>query len=86
MALRELEIHGYRSLRSVRLPLQRLNVVTGPNGSGKSNLYRVVAHFADLRRGLFAFDLPRGRIALGHVGRPEDEQEAGSHVAGVSDR
>jgi len=42
MALLELDIQGYRSLRNVRVPLQQLNVITGPNGSGKSNLYRAL--------------------------------------------
>ncbi|MFT4216129.1 MAG: AAA family ATPase [Micropruina sp.] len=35
-----LAVHGYRSLREVVLPLERLTVVTGANGVGKSNLYR----------------------------------------------
>jgi predicted ATPase len=33
-------VEGYRSLRSLVLPLERLTVVTGANGSGKSSLYR----------------------------------------------
>ncbi|WP_439594098.1 AAA family ATPase [Microbacterium sp.] len=40
--LTTLAIAGYRSLRDVVLPLERLTVVTGPNGSGKSNLYRAL--------------------------------------------
>src|SRR5260370_3872916 len=35
-------ISGYRSLRDLVLPLDRLNVVTGANGSGKSSLYRAL--------------------------------------------
>ena len=35
-------ISGYRSLREVILPLDKLTVVTGANGSGKSSLYRAV--------------------------------------------
>lgn len=35
-------VSGYRSLRDIVLPLDRLTVVTGPNGSGKSNLYRAL--------------------------------------------
>lgn len=42
MAILELEVKGYRSLRDVRLPLEQLTVITGPNGSGKSNLYRAL--------------------------------------------
>ena len=33
---------GYRSLRDLVLPLERLNVITGPNGSGKSSFYRAL--------------------------------------------
>ncbi len=29
MSLTELQVSGYRSLRNVRLPLERLNVITG---------------------------------------------------------
>ncbi len=54
MALTELEISGYRSLRNIQLPLQQLNVVTGPNGSGKSNLYRSLWLIAQICEGSFA--------------------------------
>ena len=37
-----LAVSGYRSLRNISLPLERLNVITGPNGSGKSSLYRAI--------------------------------------------
>jgi predicted ATPase len=33
---------GYRSLRSIRFPVERLSVFVGPNGAGKSNLYRAL--------------------------------------------
>jgi len=42
MAVRELWIEGYRSIRSLRLPLTPVTVVVGPNGSGKTNLYRAL--------------------------------------------
>ena len=32
MALLELDVQGYRSLRDIRIPLRQLNVITGPNG------------------------------------------------------
>ncbi|MBD3753253.1 MAG: AAA family ATPase, partial [Micrococcales bacterium] len=38
--LTTLAIEGYRSIRSLVLPLSPLTVVTGANGSGKSSLYR----------------------------------------------
>jgi predicted ATPase len=45
--LRTLAISGYRSLRELTLPLDRLNIVTGANGSGKSSLYRALHLLAD---------------------------------------
>jgi predicted ATPase len=42
VAIEGLRVSGYRSLRAVRLPLQRLNILVGPNGCGKSNLYRAM--------------------------------------------
>lgn len=46
-----LAVHGYRSLREVALPLERLTVVTGANGVGKSNLYRAFHLSADAASG-----------------------------------
>jgi predicted ATPase len=46
-----LAIAGYRSLRDVRVSLDRLNVVTGANGSGKSSLYRALRLLADIAQG-----------------------------------
>jgi predicted ATPase len=46
-----LAISGYRSLRDVVLPLERLNVITGANGSGKSSLYRAIRLLADVAQG-----------------------------------
>jgi predicted ATPase len=42
-----LAISGYRSLRHLVLPLDRLNLVTGANGSGKSSLYRALRLLGD---------------------------------------
>jgi predicted ATPase len=42
-----LAISGYRCLRNLVLPLDRLNVVTGANGSGKSSLYRALRLLGD---------------------------------------
>jgi predicted ATPase len=49
--LRTVAVEGYRSLRSVVLPLAQLTVVTGPNGSGKSSVYRVLRLLAATARG-----------------------------------
>jgi len=46
-----LAVSGYRSLRDVSLPLERLNVITGPNGSGKSSLYRAIQLLASVSQG-----------------------------------
>ena len=46
-----LAVSGYRSLRDLVVPLDRLNLVTGPNGSGKSNLYRAVRLLAETAQG-----------------------------------
>lgn len=44
-------VSGYRSLRELVLPLERLTVVTGPNGSGKSSVYRALRLLADAAQG-----------------------------------
>ena len=42
MSLADLDIAGYRSVRSIRFPLKRLTVLVGGNGVGKTNLYRAL--------------------------------------------
>jgi predicted ATPase len=49
--LNTLAVSGYRSLRDLVIPLDRLNLVTGPNGSGKSNLYRALRLLAETAQG-----------------------------------
>src|SRR6187401_3673150 len=49
--LQTLAVAGYRSLRDLVLPLDRLNLVTGPNGSGKSSLYRALRLLAETAQG-----------------------------------
>ncbi|MEP7184876.1 MAG: AAA family ATPase [Rhodanobacter sp.] len=49
--LTTLAIANYRSLRSLVLPLDRLNLVTGANGSGKSNLYKALRLLAETAQG-----------------------------------
>src|SRR5262245_118243 len=40
--IQELQVQGYRSIRSLRLALGQVTVVLGPNGCGKTNLYRAL--------------------------------------------
>ncbi|QHQ34493.1 AAA family ATPase [Algicella marina] len=49
--LTTLAISGYRSIRDLRLPLERLNIVTGPNGSGKSSFYKALRLLCDVAQG-----------------------------------
>ena len=49
--LQTLEVENYRSLRSIVVPLGRLNVIQGANGSGKSNLYKALRLLADTAAG-----------------------------------
>jgi len=44
-------VRGYRSLREIVLPLDRLTVVTGGNGTGKSSVYRALQLLAGCGRG-----------------------------------
>ncbi len=49
MAIQELQIQGFRSLRDVKWQPGRLNLLVGPNGSGKSNVLRcleLISHAA----------------------------------------
>jgi predicted ATPase len=46
-----LAVSGYRSLRDIRISLNRINVVTGANGSGKSSMYRSLRLMADISHG-----------------------------------
>ena len=42
MAIQQLEVNGFRSLRTVVWEPGKLNLLVGPNGSGKSNLLRLL--------------------------------------------
>tara|TARA_Y100000815_G_scaffold14654_1_gene12737 strand:+ start:21022 stop:22380 length:1359 start_codon:yes stop_codon:yes gene_type:complete len=46
-----LAVSGYRSIRDLVLPLDRLTVITGANGSGKSSLYRSIRLLAEVAQG-----------------------------------
>ena len=49
--LHTLAVANYRSINSLILPLDRLNLITGANGSGKSNLYRALRLLAETAQG-----------------------------------
>jgi predicted ATPase len=57
--LTTIAIENYRSLRDLRLPLDRLNVITGANGAGKSSLYRALRLLADCASGRVISSLAR---------------------------
>src|SRR5690349_12228174 len=59
LMLTTLAIAGYRSLRELIVPLQRLTLVTGPNGSGKSSLYRALRLLAETAQGRLVPTLAR---------------------------
>jgi len=57
--LKTLAVANYRSIRSLVVPLGRLNLITGANGSGKSNLYRALRLLAETACGGVAGALAR---------------------------
>ncbi|WP_346894423.1 AAA family ATPase [uncultured Roseibium sp.] len=54
-----LAVSGYRSLRNLVLPLDRITVITGPNGSGKSSLYRAIRLLGEVAQGQAIASLAR---------------------------
>jgi predicted ATPase len=59
MSLTDLDITGYRSVRSIRFPLKRLTVLVGGNGVGKTNLYRALELVHAAATGDLALNLAR---------------------------
>ena len=57
--LHTLAIENYRSLRSIVVPLGKLNIIKGVNGSGKSNLYKSLRLLADTAMGGVVSSLAR---------------------------
>jgi Predicted ATPase len=54
MQLSSMHAENYRSLRSIRMDLARVNVFVGENGVGKSNLYRALQLVQEAANGSFA--------------------------------
>jgi predicted ATPase len=54
LAISELRVCGYRSIRRIELKLKKLTVLVGPNGCGKSNFYRSMYLLAAAAGGQFA--------------------------------
>ncbi len=54
MAIREIYVTGYRSVRNLQLHLSQINVLNGPNATGKTNLYNSVFLLAKAAAGGFA--------------------------------
>ncbi len=57
MLLRSMSAENYRSLRSIRMDLGRVNLFVGENGAGKSNLYRSLQLVQAAVRGTFAQEI-----------------------------
>jgi predicted ATPase len=57
--LKTLAVANYRSIRSIVMPLESLNLITGANGSGKSNLYRALRLLAEAAQGGIVSSLAR---------------------------
>ena len=51
MAIQELQVHGFRSLRDATWRPGRLNLLVGPNSSGKSNVLRCLELISESAKG-----------------------------------
>ncbi|HUQ08769.1 MAG TPA: AAA family ATPase [Steroidobacteraceae bacterium] len=76
-ALKTLAVANYRSIRSLVMPLDQLNLITGANGSGKSNLYRALRLLAEAAQGGIVSSLAReGGLSSTLWAGPEDISRA----------
>ena len=57
LGVRHLSVQHYRSLRALRMPVERLSVFVGANGAGKTNLYRALQLVQAAAAGTLALDL-----------------------------
>src|ERR1700755_933480 len=73
MPLERIEIEGYKSIRSAKIELGRINVLIGANGAGKSNLLDVFGLLSDLADRRLQFHVARagGANAILHFGRKQ---------------
>ena len=82
--IRTLAVEGYRSLRRLVLPLDRLNLITGANGAGKSSLYRSLRLLADSARGGVVSALAReGGLASTLWAGPQEGTRSGRPTQGT---
>jgi predicted ATPase len=81
MAITQLSVSGYRSIRSIYIQFQRINILVGANGCGKSNLYQSMYLLASAANGELARALAAeggmpsalwagGNSKVARVGRP----------------
>ena len=75
----DVAISNYRSLLSLTVPMERLNLITGPNGSGKSNLYRALRLLAETALFLHR---PASKLSPAKRKMLEEEQRSDSVLAG----
>ena len=84
MAVHELWVEGYRSIRSLRLSLSPVTVVVGPNGCGKTNLYQALRFLAAAAEGTLARSLAdEGGMPSVLWAGPRKKTEAARFTAGV---
>lgn len=85
MAITELNVTGYRSIRNIRLKLRQLNVLVGPNGCGKSNLYQSMFLLAAAANGQLARALAaEGGMPSAMWAGPRRKQEAARVALGAT--
>ena len=82
--LTAIAVEGYRSLRTLILPLDQLTVVTGANGSGKSSLYRSLRLLAAASRdGAIAALAAEGGLPSTMWAGPENGTRPGQQAQGT---
>lgn len=80
-------IRGYRSVRQVRVALDRVTVVVGENGTGKSNLYRGLQLFQHAAAGTLApaITTEGGMSSVLWAGDRKRHEQARVHVEATMD-